>query len=211
MNELAIFWLPILGGLLLGGFAVGEIYSGDKIRALWFSFFGVISFLLVLALQIQQFILKAKDDSVSENADRAYVFAVDAGISTPLGDSAPTVFVTIKNTGRTPAYDLVWRAIFMLRSFPTDGPFDLDRSKDAPKQVLPPEGSLYYQWVFTDWKPEFSASIKSGKAAVFAVGEITYKDSFGKPHFTKYRLIHGGDAMLAEGKLGAAKEGNEAD
>ena len=82
---------------------------------------------------------------------RAYVSVSDAGVSDPIGDTPPTVFVSIKNTGQTPAYDLTWRAIFTIRDFPVSGEFLMDRQKDAPKSVLPPGQSLFYQWTFTDW------------------------------------------------------------
>lgn len=53
MMDFATLWLPIIGGFLLGSVAVAEWYSGNKIVALWFGFAGVICFLLLATLQIQ--------------------------------------------------------------------------------------------------------------------------------------------------------------
>jgi len=202
--------------MLLAGFAVGAWYGGNKGQALWYGFFGVVCLLLLITLQLQEAI--RHDEPPSQKAGeaatiqaRAYVSVNDAGLSDLIGDTPPTVFVSIKNTGQTPAYDLTWRAFFTLRDFPVSGEFLLDRQKDAPKSILPPGQSLFYQWTFTDWKKEFASRISKGQAAIFAVGEISYKDAFGNVRSTKYRLIHGGDTMVAPGKFGPAAEGNEAD
>jgi hypothetical protein len=53
--ELAIFWLPLVAGVLLGGIAGSAWYGGDKIPAIWIAFFGVLCFLLTAALQFQQY------------------------------------------------------------------------------------------------------------------------------------------------------------
>jgi Resolvase, N terminal domain len=58
--DIAIFWLPVVGGILLGGLAGNAWYGGDKILALWLTFFGLICFGLVAVLQIQQTILQSK-------------------------------------------------------------------------------------------------------------------------------------------------------
>jgi len=53
--ELAVFWLPLLAGILLSGIAGSAWYGGDKIPAIWIAFFGVVCLLLTAALQIQNF------------------------------------------------------------------------------------------------------------------------------------------------------------
>ena len=53
--ELAIFWLPLIAGVLLGGIAGSAWYGGDKIPAIWIGFFGIVCLLLTGAFQIQQF------------------------------------------------------------------------------------------------------------------------------------------------------------
>jgi hypothetical protein len=144
-------------------------------------------------------------------AQRAYVYVSNADISDLTSGEAPTVSVTIKNTGNTPAYDLTWRAIFVARDFPVSQEIALDRKKVAPKINLAPGDVLSYKWTFTEWEKEWGKKIIEGNAAIFAVGEILYKDAFGNSHSTQYRLIHGGDSMVCPGKFGPAAEGNEAD
>jgi hypothetical protein len=53
--ELAIFWLPLVAGVLLGGIAGSAWYGGDKIPAIWIAFFGILCFLLTGTLQFQQY------------------------------------------------------------------------------------------------------------------------------------------------------------
>jgi hypothetical protein len=143
-------------------------------------------------------------------AQRAYVSVSDANISDVTGANAPTVAINIKNTGLTPAYDLTWRAIFGVTEYPITREIRLDRKKVASTIVLPPGGVLSYKWTFPEWKKEWSEMISKGDAAIFAIGEITYNDAFGKTRFTKYRLIHGGDSMVSPGKFGPAADGNKA-
>jgi hypothetical protein len=54
--ELAIFWLPLVAGVLLGGIAGSAWYGGDKIPAIWIAFFGILCFLLTGTLQFQQYV-----------------------------------------------------------------------------------------------------------------------------------------------------------
>src|ERR1035437_4393596 len=59
--DLAIFWLPLIGGILLGGIAGNAWYGGDKILALWLGFAGLVCLLLVGVIQIQQSIMKESE------------------------------------------------------------------------------------------------------------------------------------------------------
>ena len=159
--ELAIFWLPLVGGTLLA-FAVGAWYGLDKSAGVWLGFSGFVCFLLLAALQIQQVIsasdkLSAPDGIV---AQRAYVSVVDAELSTLSGDGHPTVSVTIRNTGQTPAYDLSWRATFAAREVPVTAEIPFDTVKEAPAMTLPSGGSLFYKWTFPAWGSTWDERIR---------------------------------------------------
>ena len=212
-----LFWLPLIASILLGGVAASAWYGGDKTFGLWLAFAGVVLLLLTGALQIHQRLSDNVDsansgpDKSTVIAQRAYVAVSDADISDLSVETSPTVSVVIKNTGATPAYDLSWRATFAAREFPTTDEILLDRAKEAPTIILPPSGVLSYKWTFDQWGKDWNKKISKGTAAIFAIGEISYKDAFGNPHFTKYRLIHGGDTLVSPGKFGPDKYGNEAD
>jgi hypothetical protein len=97
----AIFWFPIIGGILLGGFAGSAWYGGNKILALWLSFFGVVSFLLVVVIQLQQFI--SDEESNTPDADRPYISIVALGFPNNVIQPGPIVIRwQIKNVGRRP-------------------------------------------------------------------------------------------------------------
>jgi hypothetical protein len=142
--------------------------------------------------------------------DQTFVSVSDAGIVTGPGGSAPTVYVVIKNTGTVPAYKLTWRASFASHEFPYAGPFEIDRKNAAASFELPPGETRLYQWKFPMWGDGNWNAIRSGKAAIFAYGEILYKDSNeSKVQLcNEYRLYHGGDSFAPEGKFAVAVEGN---
>ena len=52
----AIFWLPLIAGIILGGMSPSVWYGGDKLTALWMTFFGVALLLLTATFQIQSYI-----------------------------------------------------------------------------------------------------------------------------------------------------------
>ena len=52
--EFAIFWVPLVASILLGGVAIAAWYGGDRTLAIWVGFVGAICFLLTMALQVQQ-------------------------------------------------------------------------------------------------------------------------------------------------------------
>lgn len=151
--ELLIFWLPMIASILLGGFATSAWYGGDKVLGLWLVFAGVVLLLLTITIQIHKRIRADNKTKITATApdkatvivQRAYVSVSDANVSDLTAETVPTVTVTIKNTGATPAYDLSWRATFAAREFPVTQEILLDRTKEAPTIVLPHGEVLSYK------------------------------------------------------------------
>lgn len=54
--NVAIFWMPLIAGIILGGMAPSVWYNGDKISALWMTFVGVTLLLLTATFQVQSYI-----------------------------------------------------------------------------------------------------------------------------------------------------------
>lgn len=54
--SVAIFWLPLIAGIILGGLSPSVWYGGDKLSALWMTFFGLVLLLLTATFQIQSYI-----------------------------------------------------------------------------------------------------------------------------------------------------------
>jgi hypothetical protein len=72
----AIFWLPLIAGILLGGLAVGNWYGGDKTLAVWVGFVGAVLFLLTAALKGQQYVWRVADQpklSILPSGQRSYL------------------------------------------------------------------------------------------------------------------------------------------
>jgi hypothetical protein len=117
--------------------------------------------------------------------------------------------VNIENTGRTPALDLTWRAKFEVRLIADRDKVALDPGPTGVKQVLPSGKSLSYKYTFPTWDPKIDEMLASETAAIFAVGEIRYKDSDGIDRFTDYLLMSGGrfgiKSGIAPGKWGTIK------
>lgn len=56
LTTIAIFWLPLIAGIILGGMSPSVWYGGDKLTALWMTFFGVVLLLLTATFQIQSYV-----------------------------------------------------------------------------------------------------------------------------------------------------------
>jgi hypothetical protein len=145
---------------------------------------------------------------------RAYVLVEDSKLNKFGGTEAPEADVIIKNFGRTPASAMtVWVGVkgaddFTMVSFPR-------RPTDLPiaRMAFGPGGEMHWPAPFSRALNQAEIdSIKQAKGALFVYGEIRYRDAFDCSHFTKFRLIYGGNAgARPEGDLAIANDGNETD
>jgi len=213
--EHLVFWLPIVGGLLLGSIAANEWYSGAKVNAVWFGFAGIVCFLAVAAVQLQRALETPNSTDRSKEASiaqiRAYVHPNDGDVLFE-ADGRPTVSISIKNTGQTPAFKLTWIAKFVLASG-ADGPeFSFDPNEIKTPVTLPPGGVLSYKYKFEIWSENFNRLLEKREAFIFAIGEIRYTDAFDVQRYTDYRLISSGKyangSGISPGKFGTYVTGN---
>jgi len=149
---------------------------------------------------------------------RAYVF-VSMGVVTNVvhGTGMPEAQVTIRNSGQTPAHDVIALSGFAIDRYPPPATLNLiisDAEFSAPartREVLGPGGSsisvIPAGRMLT--APE-KASFASGTGIIYVYGEIRYRDAFGRRHWTKYRFMMGGPVGVRGGQLTACEEGNEA-
>jgi hypothetical protein len=216
--DYAIFWLPIVGGILLGGLAGNAWYGGNKILALWLGFAGLICFLLLGVLQLQQAIWRSgaserNTPNIAERQLRAYVTVDGAAISKFGGKEPPEFQVILKNTGQTPAYEIKgFTGVFMgdfpyRQTFPTVGGVQSFPSVlgagSIMRGIVPTARSLSDAEI---------AAIKDGTGAIYGFGGVSYKDAFGDSHLTKYRFFFGGTAgARPDGLMMATEQGNSAD
>ena len=142
---------------------------------------------------------------------RAYVFVTTADIGDI--DDAQNVHasVSIKNSGQTPAYDLINRGAIDIRESPLKGDL-LPRDRDAAmsKSALGPGEVLGKHLGARPLTPDERGAVRSGAQAIYVYGEVLYKDAFGKRRYSRYRFMHGGTAAVRNRQLVVCEKGNEA-
>jgi hypothetical protein len=179
-------------------------------RYMWATIIGVVVALIGVGALICQTILSRRS---SERQLRAYVVCESASIFnvanpvpifqgqvfTPTGaeitnpGAGPAAVVIIKNTGQTPAYDVVHWANICFREYPLIAslPAKIPGDGKFPRSILgsgiPSNKLLQLNPRLTDLQ---IASLRAGTEVVYVYGEITYKDAFGKQWFTHYRSMY---------------------
>jgi hypothetical protein len=165
-------------------------------------------------------IITSMDDTAIKEL-RAYVCVSKAYIAF-VHERAPEIQVHIKNCGKTPAYDIrTWIGVG-LGQYPVEASYlkPPPRGMGMSGSVLgpgdEPQGMVFFHPVIPE---EQMAILGTPELTLFAFGEISYKDAFGKRHMTKYRLMFGGEEPcilrdengIATAFLRSDTEGNEAD
>jgi hypothetical protein len=144
----------------------------------------------------------------AERQLRAYVFVEK--IDPPKRD-APRVFfnVAYKNSGQTPAYDVVVRANTAFGPAQLKSPL-VDPAKPRPtasRFILPPGSTHYMQVVPLNLRPEQIAACDAGTHSIYIFGTIRYRDAFKKDRWTNFRYA----APITGGSPESCEAGNEAD
>ncbi|MGC9953456.1 MAG: hypothetical protein ABSD21_04155 [Rhizomicrobium sp.] len=194
----------------------------------WFNFLLVIfTGGLVVVGAFQAIFLKASVDAGEKTAEAAKASA-DAVVSqlrayidvtveiTDINDPGPRkVTGYIKNTGQTPAYNVVnWMAVTCF-TYPPPPTLTFERPKtikgEPPKFVTLARDSTLN--MFAEF-PALSAGdleeMKAGTKAIYVWGRVDYVDVFGKPRFTSFRRAQGGRYGFRTTQLVHMPDGNEA-
>jgi hypothetical protein len=152
---------------------------------------------------------------------RAYVCLSHAKIEFRQ-ERAPEIQVYMKNFGKTPAYDVRWKIGTIISGYPW--PSNFPKLPDFPTavSVFAPGGDPHIMVIRQN--PPVSEQIAeilgTPQATLWVFGTVTYRDAFGKPHFTNYRLMFGGmeKVPLRQSPQGykvallkTDREGNDAD
>lgn len=158
---------------------------------------------------------------------RAYVFPDHPVINNVSDDTSikatnpVSAFVVIKNTGITPAYKVVNILGAAFLPFPSRISFGSKSISESivissSSSFLPagaPEqsGVVYVIDAGAPLSMQQKEALKNGSAAIYLFGEITYYDTFGFLHCTRYEYYTGGNAGVNGGTMVNAPEGQEAD
>jgi hypothetical protein len=161
-------------------------------------------------------------EKTAERQLRAYV-SVMKGIVTNIDGPGPIeATVTVKNSGQTPAYDLVIWGGMSIRVSSDDMIVPPEKGTPHPA-ILAPGAEVFkvektYLTSNGDITDYHRTAIKEGRATLTVHGEITYIDAFGKKRFCNYRRFCGGSHpnsfFIRDGKtvgrLSPSEVGNEA-
>jgi hypothetical protein len=133
---------------------------------------------------------------------RAYVAVSDIVYEPPVDGQAPRVTITIQNFGATPGYKLAVAVDVQIAS--NEQQLSVATTSSRTLGHLPPgvEFAITRSALIGTVPRDEADSARS----VFVHGCIEYVDTFGDPHFTRFRLQDGPDQ-----KFFACQEGNETD
>jgi len=141
---------------------------------------------------------------------RAFVAVTGVKILHADGEWQPNVRVTYKNCGRTPAYGLENRASVIFAATEAKPSFSYLEDQTSYFDLFPEQDrTITMQVKQADWNPRKDA-VRTGQLKFFVYGDITYKDAFGEPRFTRFRLqLSPDDEGIKEDSFVFCAEGNE--
>ena len=147
---------------------------------------------------------------IGEAQNRAYLL-VESGWITKADATDISAVVKIKNFGHTPAVDArswisIWVEANPLKVVLPDAPHDLSMGQanigaGTYHEFSHPRGMGLRTWEIV--------KIRAGEAAIYVFGEARYKDVFGRPHVTKFRLHCSGLQAFDQKRLAPYISGNE--
>jgi hypothetical protein len=153
-------------------------------------------------------------DKNAERQLRAYVSTVQGRVTRFTLDEPVQILVTIKNSGQTPAYEFQhFMAVAMTDNPPKERmpPIKWDKphvSAMGPGQIVTVGGG-FPDYVLSE---RDKADIEAGRAAIWAYGEIRYKDAFGVSRSTHFKYCFEGKVVTEiSGHMYSAADGNKAD
>jgi hypothetical protein len=158
---------------------------------------------------------KSIDDSreTAERQLRAYVFVAGVEI-TNVGTNDIQAVITIRNTGKTPAYKVTIST--KARAFNIQDDIVLEDTpvgSDSSRFVFGPDGlgqrNIPLRDIFTC--SEAITTIREGGGILYIYGKILYEDAFKKNQSTQFNFNIGGtNGWPNDNKMFVSPEGNEA-
>jgi hypothetical protein len=135
---------------------------------------------------------------------RAYVGVSNITYEPPIEGQTPRVIITIRNFGSTPAYKLAIAVDAQIAN--NEQQLSVATSTSRTLGHLPPGVEFAITRPAVIAPGAGSRDQIEGAHSAFVHGCIEYVDTFGTPHFTRFRLQDG-----ADGSFFACREGNETD
>ena len=144
----------------------------------------------------------------SERQLRAYVFPRAKALTNYAVGETPSLEITIKNYGQTPAYKLAQVSTWGYQDFPlTERLPPLENSDEERRPLAPSDHILAWPTFQNPITSAQIAEIHNGKKALYFLGRIDYVDAFGARRWVTYCYYSGGN--LPVGNVASYKGGNK--
>jgi hypothetical protein len=220
--ETAVVWLLVIGPLFIGLGAAIFWGSGDRLVGLWTGFVpGAVGLVIAAALQIQIIISRPETVELPSvpaeneiNRQRAYVL-VEASEIRNLAKGTPVeAWISLKNNGLTPAFDLQRTATIFATKYPHTK-FERVEPGSA-RAVLGPGGAVDFAPIRMSRALTFEerSAVAKGDMAIYVYGGIRYRDIYQITRCTNFRLMYrgnGGGISAGAIPLQQLPEGNNYD
>jgi hypothetical protein len=157
--------------------------------------------------QTEASVLLAKD--TAQRQLRAYVLPV---AFTPLSMLPPSPFmvpytIRLKNSGLTPAYDVVCDHMVTYAEMPLTSPLPTPADTKATKTTLAPREDLLQQVPVLAISPEMAMRMQAGTHQIYIHGTIRYRDAFNVWHYSNFCQTRRPDSHALKG----CREWNDSD
>lgn len=142
---------------------------------------------------------------------RADVFAVSVKIDFIIGKEV-VANLRVKNTGQTPAYDVIIETGLEFRLLPANSPISVVKPEEMSRMALGPEQEVLptaYSGKFLT--ADESAAVADDRAVIIVYGQIKYRDAFKTNQTTDFRFLFDRTcALVGKGSMRIAGSGNKA-
>jgi hypothetical protein len=191
-----------------------DFFCGVKITDVVIAIFSILLVFVTVGLVLVGWIQARRMRVTARQQLRAYVFVDNIAVynvTTPLawevGNNyqptgaeithsarGPFVVMVIKNTGQTPANNVINWGDVILREFPLKGklPSPSGKALFVTKSSIPTGGvSTKTLSMPTPLLADEVGDLKRGTKAIYVFGYISYRDAFGRRRKTNYRFMYG--------------------
>jgi hypothetical protein len=167
--------------------------------------------LVIVVVGLVLLVVLQYDNSVRTTRQqlRAYLL-IESALRLGEHDDHPEFQIVIKNFGQTPAYHV--RSWILIRPGDREGQGGLpvpSRTAEVSDAALGPGGSFAMGGRYQgDWDEAGLEDFESGRLALYVYGEISYRDTFRRRHYTRFRAMYAAEHFRTGG-LSIAARGNE--
>ena len=149
----------------------------------------------------------------SERQLRAYINCIDAKVRDFDGPNA-SANITLRNSGQTPAYNVVTIITGKLAEYPLATPLEFHPDAERKRNGVVGVGLNFYikpPIREPSLLPLHRSLIEAGSAGFYVYGRCDYRDAFGRDLWTTFRVVYNGSIWAREpGDMTVCEGGNDA-